>query len=629
MLCATTTAIRCDMPTALDTAPLHSNPTTAMPAACLFVDIARFIALAEAQGSEAAAGMAARLRAEVEALLPSDNAGIVEAIGDAIIVRMADPAQAIAVGLCVANEASGALWTPAVHVGIHYGPPVERLGDFYGMSVDIAARIADLAGENEVLITQALKDAAGELEGVELEDCGAQLLRHVESPVQVYAARQVVAAGTAGSGGGEHGAGSRGLRQQSPLRAGERQPPDRGAGGDDDGGHGEGGRQGGERGPRRLFRSRRKRMIAGIAGGLGRYFNTDPIMFRIVLLALALFGGVGVLLYLIAWILIPQESAPGQRTPSRRATGRRAALLTGIALLLLGALVLLYKLLSVAFTETWPLIATLVTPVLIALCAGSVWLWLGHRQSSRLQPSSPDIVVGRRIAFGVSVIAALIALALISALAAGGGGGTATAVIVVALGVVMVASSAFTRRTRWLIAPAITVAISAGVMFGAHVDVRGGVGNRLYRPLSVAQLRRSYELGVGRIELDLRGVRFPSGDSTLNVRLGIGEVAVIVPRNVCVATDAHVGIGYVGALDRETGGAEVDWHNLPGPPPSVPRLVVHSNIGIGALRVADRPLAGGGSLGEQGFGESGSAAERYGTNDACFEHVNIAPRGEG
>lgn len=58
---------------------------------------------------------------------------------------------------------------------------------------------------------------------------------------------------------------------------------------------------------KRLYRSRQDRMIAGVCGGIGRYLNVDPTFIRIALLILALWGGGGVLAYIIAWIVIPEE----------------------------------------------------------------------------------------------------------------------------------------------------------------------------------------------------------------------------------------------------------------------------------------------------------------------------------
>ena len=59
--------------------------------------------------------------------------------------------------------------------------------------------------------------------------------------------------------------------------------------------------------PKRLFRSRNDKIIAGICGGLGKYLDIDPIVIRIILIILLFTVGSGILIYLIAWILIPLE----------------------------------------------------------------------------------------------------------------------------------------------------------------------------------------------------------------------------------------------------------------------------------------------------------------------------------
>jgi phage shock protein C len=56
---------------------------------------------------------------------------------------------------------------------------------------------------------------------------------------------------------------------------------------------------------RRVRRSRQDRVIGGVCGGLGRYLQIDPVLLRIAAVALALSGGLGVLAYIIAWIVIP------------------------------------------------------------------------------------------------------------------------------------------------------------------------------------------------------------------------------------------------------------------------------------------------------------------------------------
>lgn len=60
--------------------------------------------------------------------------------------------------------------------------------------------------------------------------------------------------------------------------------------------------------PKRLTRSKTDRMVAGVAGGIAQYVGVDPVLIRIIFVLLALFGGGGLLLYLICWLLIPEES---------------------------------------------------------------------------------------------------------------------------------------------------------------------------------------------------------------------------------------------------------------------------------------------------------------------------------
>src|SRR5436305_13098771 len=58
---------------------------------------------------------------------------------------------------------------------------------------------------------------------------------------------------------------------------------------------------------RRLQRSRSDRVVAGVCGGLGDYFDVDPVIFRIAFVVLAFVGGAGFLLYPAAWLLLPEE----------------------------------------------------------------------------------------------------------------------------------------------------------------------------------------------------------------------------------------------------------------------------------------------------------------------------------
>lgn len=70
-----------------------------------------------------------------------------------------------------------------------------------------------------------------------------------------------------------------------------------------------------------LHRSRTNRMIAGVCGGLGEYFEIDPNVIRLVWAVITAFTmGIGLLAYLLAWLILPEEGSPAAATPSAGTT---------------------------------------------------------------------------------------------------------------------------------------------------------------------------------------------------------------------------------------------------------------------------------------------------------------------
>ena len=59
--------------------------------------------------------------------------------------------------------------------------------------------------------------------------------------------------------------------------------------------------------PKRLYRSRKDKIIAGVCGGIGEYFKIDPVIIRLLWILLIFAGGSGILAYLVAWIIIPKH----------------------------------------------------------------------------------------------------------------------------------------------------------------------------------------------------------------------------------------------------------------------------------------------------------------------------------
>jgi class 3 adenylate cyclase/YHS domain-containing protein len=158
------------------------------PSTFLFADIAGYTALTEAHGDEEAADLARDFCRAVARLVAADDGELVKTIGDAVMVRYATPADAVRLGLRIADDVMAGHGFPTVRVGLHHGPAIEREGDWFGATVNLAARVAGLAGGGEVLVTRAVLEAAGELEGVTFESRGENVVRNVTAPIAVFAA---------------------------------------------------------------------------------------------------------------------------------------------------------------------------------------------------------------------------------------------------------------------------------------------------------------------------------------------------------------------------------------------------------------------------------------------------------
>ncbi len=110
-----------------------------------------------------------------------------------------------------------------------------------------------------------------------------------------------------------------------------------------------------EQHPRLLRRSRSNKVIAGVCGGVGRYLGVDPVLIRIAFVVLALAGGGGVLLYIVAWILMPEEGPGEDLGETRPSSGESARLIVGGTLIALGVILLLGLSLPRIGKYLWPL----------------------------------------------------------------------------------------------------------------------------------------------------------------------------------------------------------------------------------------------------------------------------------
>jgi phage shock protein PspC (stress-responsive transcriptional regulator) len=326
-----------------------------------------------------------------------------------------------------------------------------------------------------------------------------------------------------------------------------------------------------ENGPKRLTRSRDDRLIGGVCGGLGRYFNVDPLLFRIGAVALVFLGGAGILLYLAALLLVPNEDQPAAIAPGAQGRNR--------GLVILGVVVLL--------VIAWPflliggaLFAGIGIPLAILVGAGVLVWWLVSGEG----PSGETRDIARRATLGIAILIGCFVLFFVAGFGAAAGPDWLIPALVIVAGIAIVAG-AFVQPMRWLVPPALTIALAAGTVAAAGIDLDGGIGQREYRPGSSLELRDHYELGIGDLIVDLRDTDLPKGDVPLDLHVGIGAARVIVPDDLCVAIDGDVGVGNVHVLGRDHGGVDVNYEDAPHAQPTATRLLVHGDVGLGELRV--------------------------------------------
>jgi len=171
---------------ALEAAGLHSRLDR--PPAMCFLDITGYTRLTEERGDEAAADLAARLAGLVRQCSQEHEGTPVKWLGDGVMFHFREPAAAVLAALQMV-EAVGRHGLPPAHVGIHAGPVVFQDGDYFGRTVNLAARIAEYARPGEVLVSQEVVDAA-EAAPVSFVEIGPVELKGVPGTLRLHTARR-------------------------------------------------------------------------------------------------------------------------------------------------------------------------------------------------------------------------------------------------------------------------------------------------------------------------------------------------------------------------------------------------------------------------------------------------------
>ncbi len=154
----------------------------------LFCDLVGFTALADAEGDERAAAVAAALQRRVKEVAAEHGAEVVKGMGDAAMLRCEDPAGSIRLALRLVGEVESDPALPPVRVGVHTGTAVAHDGDWFGRAVNVASRLCSVAAGGEVLVSERTLGRAAGLRRVAIGERRLHWLKNVTEPVAAHVA---------------------------------------------------------------------------------------------------------------------------------------------------------------------------------------------------------------------------------------------------------------------------------------------------------------------------------------------------------------------------------------------------------------------------------------------------------
>jgi adenylate cyclase len=158
------------------------------PAIC-FLDITGYTRLTQEHGDRAAAELAETLNRTVKRMSLQHGGRPVKWLGDGVMFHFPDPGPGVLAALDMIEGLAG-VGLPPAHVGLHAGPVVMQEGDYYGQTVNMAARIADYARPGEVLVSQEVVEASS-IPEIAFTDIGSVELKGVTGLVHLHSSRRV------------------------------------------------------------------------------------------------------------------------------------------------------------------------------------------------------------------------------------------------------------------------------------------------------------------------------------------------------------------------------------------------------------------------------------------------------
>ncbi|MEY2476322.1 MAG: hypothetical protein QOG87_1637 [Actinomycetota bacterium] len=377
---------------------------------------------------------------------------------------------------------------------------------------------------------------------------------------------------------------------------------------------------------RRLTKSRGDRVVAGVAGGLGEYFGVDPVLFRIAFIALSILGGSGLALYALGWLLLPEagdhESAGERLSRWFRQKPVLAIIGTVIAVNVVangfwwgngwgndndGFWGVVLVVLGVAFLVNRhrggttpapptpprgppaPDAATGDGPEVDPLLAEAAALDPMASTTQPMWPPSPAVTVPVRTKPRPFLTPVALSLLLVGAGVSALLGLSLQTFLALALlwvGAVLLVGSRI-GRGRGLLVVGVLLAAAATATSVTDVSLAGGTGDRTFTPAAASQVR-PYRLGLGELTVDLTDLEF-TGTQAVKARIGVGQLTVLVPPDVDVVADTHVGLGQVIGFGRMSDGSDVDRvFRRASDSESARQLRLDLDAGIGEINVEVR-----------------------------------------
>ena len=365
--------------------------------------------------------------------------------------------------------------------------------------------------------------------------------------------------------------------------------------------------------PRRpIYRDPDDKVIGGVCAAAGRYTDTDPVLWRVAVAVLAVFGGAGLAIYVLGWLLIPNRAAGESLLESSlRRRGRpwsagAVLVLALFALIILGgfdgeavaALGVLGLIGYLVYRDrqnpAGPGVATGYPPPPAASFEAAEDVapdagpepWGAWGAPPAVRPSRPRSALG----LATLSIAALVTGCLVWAGAAGAEELTpariaAVALLVVGAGLVV---GAFRGRARWLIAVGVVLSLVLAGTAGAQaagVSLEGGIGERTW-VVPTGQPQQSYTLGVGEATLDLTALPPDGAHVVVRSAVSLGHLIVLVPADLAVRVHATVQIGDITEFGTSlvSDSDKVERTRSYGPPGD-PRVEVEAVVGTGQIEV--------------------------------------------